>query len=80
MPRNTTKRPARRVPSPGLPQPPLTIREAAALARVDRRTVHRWIAAGFFASSRPIASGSAKRLVDRASFFAFVGLSLEAAA
>lgn len=79
MPRNTTKRPAR-VPSPGLPQPPLTIREAAALARVDRRTVHRWIAAGFFVSSRPIASGSAKRLVDRHSFFAFVGLTLEAAA
>ncbi|MFN6146581.1 MAG: helix-turn-helix domain-containing protein [Planctomycetota bacterium] len=78
MPHKTAKRRAS-VPCP-LPLPPLTIAEAAAVARVDRRTVHRWVAAGFFQTSRPIAAGSAKRLVDRRSFFEFVGLPLEAAA
>lgn len=51
----------------------LTIEEAAAIARAARRTVHRWIAEGRFESVRPIARGSGRRLVDRASFLAFIG-------
>jgi hypothetical protein len=79
MARTNAKRRAS-VLSPSLPQPPLTIAECAAIARVDRRTIFRWVQAGLFESTRPIAAGSAKRLVDRASFLAFLGLSLEAAA
>jgi excisionase family DNA binding protein len=77
MARNNHKRPQG---SPdGLPAP-LTVAECAALARVDRRTIFRWLGEGRFTSTRPIARGSSRRLVDRASFLAFLGRSDEAAA
>jgi excisionase family DNA binding protein len=53
---------------------PLTVAEAAELARVHRRTVHRWIDEGRFESSRPIARGSSRRLIERSSFMLFLGL------
>ena len=65
-------RPAAPPAALALPPHPLTIAEAASLARVDRRTIHRWIQASLFETSRPIASGSSHRLVDRASFLAFL--------
>lgn len=61
-------------------RPFVTIAEAAAIACCSRRTVHRWLEAGLVESSRPIASGSAKRLVFRASLEAFLGAAIEAAA
>lgn len=61
-------------------RPFLTTAEAAAIACCSRRTLFRWIEAGLVDSSRPVASGSAKRLVVRASLEAFLGLPLEAAA
>lgn len=71
----------RKRPSPSpLPDLPLTVDEAAQLARVERRTVHRWIAHGFFAAIRPIASGSSRRLIDRTSFLKFLGFDASEAA
>lgn len=62
------------------PRPFLTTAEAAAIACCSRRTLFRWIEAGLVASSRPIASGSAKRLVLRASLESFLGLEVGVAA
>lgn len=50
----------------------LTIAECAQEARVCRRTVDRWIAENLVRSTRPVASGSGRRLVDAASFRAFL--------
>jgi excisionase family DNA binding protein len=58
----------------------LTTREACELARVCRRTLGRWCEAGLVESVRPLAAGSAKRLVRRDSLLAFLGVELEAAA
>jgi excisionase family DNA binding protein len=65
---------------PATPTPPLTKREAAQLARVTERTVDRWAAEGRFHSWRPIAAGSGRKLIDRATFLAFIGLAAEPAA
>jgi len=53
----------------------LTVAECCTVARVCPRTVHRWIAEERFKSTRPIASGSGKRLVDRDSFERFIGIA-----
>lgn len=50
----------------------ITIPEAAAHARATRRTIHRWIEDGRFRSTRPIARGSGRRLIDRESFERFL--------
>ncbi len=50
----------------------LSVEEAAAMAGVRRNAVHRWVTDGRFRSSRPIASGSGRRLIDRQSFLAFL--------
>ena len=57
-------------------QPPafLTVAQAAEVAHVARRTVDRWVVDERFESFRPIASGSGRRLIDRASFYRFLGL------
>jgi excisionase family DNA binding protein len=62
------------------PLPPLTVAECCELARVCRRTIVRWVDERRFESWRPIARGSGRRLIDRASFLAFLGRSDEAAA
>jgi excisionase family DNA binding protein len=50
----------------------LTCAEAAALARVDVQTIYRWVRDQRFRSARPVRSGSARRLVDRASFVRYL--------
>jgi excisionase family DNA binding protein len=52
----------------------LTIDECAELARCSRRTIHEWIAKDLFASVRPVARGSSRRLVEREVFLRFLGL------
>lgn len=52
--------------------PWLTTAEACLLARCCRRTLSRWIADGLVDSSRPVAAGSGRRLIDRASLLAFL--------
>jgi len=65
----------------GSPTPaPLTVAECARIAAVCPRTVRRWIDDERFKSWRPVASGSGRRLVDRESFFAFLGIGAEATA
>ena len=57
---------------PRLPGAQITVSEAAALARVSRKTILQWRKAGFFKWSRPRPAGSSKVLIDGESFFAFV--------
>ena len=46
--------------------------EAAAMARVTRKTIGRWVEDKRFLSHRPIAAGSGRRWIDRASFLQFL--------
>lgn len=55
---------------------PLTVAEAAAIARCSTKTVRRWLQAGCFSATRPVARGSGRLLIDRRSFYMFVGGSL----
>lgn len=50
----------------------LSVRAAAELAGVAEGTIRRWITLDLFASSRPIASGSGRRYIDRAAFERFL--------
>ncbi|MFN9843778.1 MAG: hypothetical protein ACK57Q_05525 [Planctomycetota bacterium] len=52
--------------------PWLTIAECSRIARCERRTIFRWVSEYRFETSRPVAAGSARRLVDRRSFLAFL--------
>ncbi len=52
--------------------PWLTIAECSRIARCERRTIFRWVSEDRFGTSRPVAAGSARRLVDRRSFLAFL--------
>ena len=56
----------------------ITMDEAAAIAHVTRRTITRWWEQELFESFRPIARGSGRRLIDRASFLKFLGIAEEA--
>lgn len=46
--------------------------EAMQLAGCSRATLARWIADDLFTSYRPIAAGSGRRRIDRASYLAFL--------
>lgn len=57
---------------PKTESPWLTIAECSRIARCERRTIFRWVSEDRFRTSRPVAAGSARRLVDRQSFLAFL--------
>lgn len=68
-----TKTPESRSTSPSGAPLFLTTRQCCEIAHVTARTIARWIEDGRFESIRPVSTGSGRRLVDRASFLAFLG-------